>query len=79
MEKVMELRQRFMQQGLQREALPADPFRLFEDWYAQTIDSGIPEPSAMALATVDENGQPWQRMVLLKLFDDKGFIFFTNY
>jgi pyridoxamine 5'-phosphate oxidase len=33
----------------------------------------------MSLATVDAQGQPWQRMVLLKLFDEKGFVFFTNY
>jgi pyridoxamine 5'-phosphate oxidase len=76
---IEELRQHYMQQGLQRDALAADPFQMFENWYAQSIDSGIPEPSAMSLATVDANGQPWQRMVLLKLFDEKGFIFFTNY
>ena len=74
-----ELRQQFMQYGLQRDDLPVDPYHLFEDWFSQAINSGIPEPSAMSLATVDENGQPWQRMVLLKVFDEKGFIFFTNY
>lgn len=68
-----------MQQGLQRTDLHADPVQMFERWYAQAIDSGIPEPSAMSLATVDAEGQPWQRMVLLKVFDEKGFIFFTNY
>ena len=74
-----ELRQQFMRQGLQRNALRADPYDMFETWYAQTMESDIPEPTAMSLATVDASGQPWQRMVLLKVFDDKGFVFFTNY
>lgn len=77
--KTEELRQQYMQQGLQRDALSASPYHMFEGWFAQAIESGIPEPSAMSLATVDQNGQPWQRMVLLKVFDEKGFIFFTNY
>ena len=73
------LRQKYMQQGLQRDSLQTDPYRMFECWFGQAIDSGIPEPSALSLATVDEGGQPWQRMVLLKIFDAKGFVFFTNY
>lgn len=77
--KTEELRQQFMQQGLQRTELLANPYRMFELWYRQTLDSDLPEPTAMSLATVDEAGQPWQRMVLLKLYDEKGFVFFTNY
>ena len=68
-----------MQQGLHRDELDADPVRQFESWYQQTLKTTIAEPTAMALATVDENGQPWQRMVLLKLYDENGFVFFTNY
>ena len=41
-------------------------------------DSWIIDPTAMCLATVDSNGRPWQRMVLLKGFDDRGFVFYTN-
>lgn len=74
-----ELRQRLMTDGLNKSDLDASPFKQFENWYAQTIDTGIYEPGAMSLATVDANGQPWQRIVLLKLYDEKGFIFFTNY
>lgn len=74
-----ELRQQLMQEGLQRKALHTNPYRTFEDWYSDAINSGIPEPTAMSLATVDSNGQPWQRMVLLKTFDKDGFVFFTNY
>jgi pyridoxamine 5'-phosphate oxidase len=56
-----------------------DPIKQFEQWYAQTVETDLAEPSAMSLATVDAQGQPWQRIVLLKLFDEKGFVFFTNY
>jgi len=74
-----ELRQRFMDEGLQRDSLASTPFETFADWYGTAITSGIPEPTAMSIATIDEQGQPWQRMVLLKLFDETGFVFFTNY
>ncbi len=74
-----ESRQRWMSQGLTRDTLDPDPVRLFERWYTEAIDSGIPEPNAMSLATVDSGGQPWVRTVLLKLYDETGFVFFTNY
>lgn len=77
--KIEELRQRLMVEGLDESELETNPIKLFEDWYQQTIDSGLFEPGAMTLATVDTNDQPWQRIVLLKLFDEKGFVFFTNY
>jgi pyridoxamine 5'-phosphate oxidase len=74
-----ELRKLWMSHGLGRDSLDPDPVRQFEHWYTQTIDSGLPEPNAMSLATVDANGQPWMRTVLLKLYDEAGFVFFTNY
>lgn len=74
-----ELRERLLHEGLVRENLDLDPVRQFEQWYQQALDTDLYEPSAMSLATVDANGQPWQRMVLLKLFDQQGFVFFTNY
>ncbi len=74
-----ELREYWMRHGLAREALDPDPIRQFERWYSQAIDSGIAEPNAMSLATVDANAQPWLRTVLLKLYDESGFVFFTNY
>ncbi len=73
------IRRQLMRTGLHREDLDPDPFRQFANWYQQTLASDIAEPTAMALATVDENGQPWQRMVLLKLYDEQGYVFFTNY
>ena len=76
---IEDLRQHNMAKGLSQSELMADPLKQFEAWYDQVITSGIYEPGAMTLATVDEEGQPWQRIVLLKLFDEKGFVFFTNY
>lgn len=74
-----QLRKLWMNEGLGREALESDPLLQFEHWYRQAIDSGIPEPNAMSLATVDAERQPWLRTVLLKLYDAQGFVFFTNY
>ena len=73
------LRRELMAKGLDSTDLCSDPFKQFEQWYAQTIETNIAEPGAMSLATVDAQGKPWQRIVLLKLFDEKGFVFFTNY
>jgi len=65
--------------GLSRKALEPDPIRQFQHWYEEAIATGIPEPNAMSLATVAADGQPWVRTVLLKLYDEAGFVFFTNY
>jgi len=74
-----DLRQRNLSLGLSRNDLLADPIVQFESWYKETLSSDLHEPTAMSLATVDTNAQVWQRLVLLKLFDAKGFVFFTNY
>jgi len=73
------LRSEWMKTGLDRHDLDPDPFKQFEVWFTQAIESGIPEPNAMSLATADASGQPWTRTVLLKLYDEHGFVFFTNY
>jgi len=57
----------------------ADPFEQFGRWFADAQAAKIPEPNAMTLATVGEDGMPWGRIVLLKAFDQRGFTFFTNY
>lgn len=77
--KTSELREKLMATGLQSSTLNPDPIKQFESWYAETCATDIAESSAMILATVDADGQPWQRTVLLKEFDEKGFVFFTNY
>jgi hypothetical protein len=56
-----------------------DPFTLFAEWMEDAKKSEINDPDAMSLATVDDEGLPNVRMVLLKDFDDKGFVFYTNF
>lgn len=56
----------------------ADPFALFAGWMADAGKSELNEPEAMALATIDEDGNPDVRMVLLKAADANGFVFYTN-
>jgi pyridoxamine 5'-phosphate oxidase len=68
-----------MDVGLSERDLDADPIRQFQQWYEAAIGTGIPEPNAMSLATVGADGQPSLRSVLLKLYDERGFVFFTNY
>lgn len=55
-----------------------DPLRLFAAWYDEAQHCGLKEPTAVALATADAEGRPSVRMVLLKGFDDAGFVFYTN-
>jgi pyridoxamine 5'-phosphate oxidase len=62
--------------------IPSDPIERFRSVYAlaEKIDRSIlPDPTAMSLGTVDERGQPSVRIVLLKAFDERGFVFYTNY
>ena len=68
-----------MARGVSRADLDPDPIRQFQRWFEETIAQDIPEPNAMTLATVDVRGQPYARTVLLKLYDERGFVFFTNY
>ena len=63
---------------LTRESLCDSPFDQFDLWMKQAIEAGIQDPTAMSLATVSAEGKPWQRMVLLKDFDQRGFVFYTN-
>jgi pyridoxamine 5'-phosphate oxidase len=56
----------------------AEPFRLFASWLEDATKSEPNDPNGLALATVDETGMPDVRMVLLKGFDEEGFVFYTN-
>ena len=58
--------------------LAADPHEMFDRWMDDVVRAGLPEPSAMVLATVSAAGQPRARMVLLKGHDQAGFVFYTN-
>ena len=73
------LRREYLQGGLSRQDLESDPFEQFSKWMQQAIDLQLADPTAMTIATVAENGQPSQRIVLLKHFDAQGFVFYTNY
>lgn len=57
----------------------SDPLAQFREWYEHAVSAGVLEPEAMALATVSADGAPSVRFVLLKLIDDRGVEFFTNY
>ena len=64
---------------LEREDLCDNPFRQFERWLADACVSESLDPNAMSVSTVDSDGQPSCRTVLLKYYDEQGFVFFTNY
>ncbi|GAA0781895.1 MULTISPECIES: pyridoxamine 5'-phosphate oxidase [Pseudomonadati] len=78
MSDLSDIRREYTQGGLRRADLPSNPMDLFETWLTQAKDANLSDPTAMCVATVDKDGQPFQRIVLLKKFDDKGFVFFTN-
>ncbi len=78
-EQLANLRQEYSLQGMHRADLDPDPIRQFGRWLSDALAHGILEPNAMTLATVDATGQPWTRTVLLKVCDERGFTFFTNY
>ncbi|AQS36509.1 Pyridoxamine 5'-phosphate oxidase [Shewanella psychrophila] len=79
MSKLSDIRREYTLGGLNEEDLPKDPMVLFSKWMEQARDSDLlSDPTAMVVATVDADGQPFQRIVLLKRFDTGGFVFFTN-
>jgi pyridoxamine 5'-phosphate oxidase len=75
---LQDYRREYIQGGLRRKDLSVSPIAQFETWLQQAIASGLSDPTAMTLATVDDSGQPSQRIVLLKQVDEQGFVFFTN-
>jgi pyridoxamine 5'-phosphate oxidase len=75
---LFDFRREYTSGGLERHQLDANPFVQFEKWLDQLVSYGSLDPTAMTLASVDAQGQPNQRIVLLKKLDDRGFIFFTN-
>ncbi|RUR75141.1 pyridoxamine 5'-phosphate oxidase [Chlorogloeopsis fritschii PCC 9212] len=80
MEKTLaDLRKDYTLQGLSENDIDPNPFIQFQKWFDQALDAQLPEPNAMAVATATPDGKPSARMVLLKDFDERGFVFFTNY
>ena len=76
---ISNLREEYTRAGLDMDSLADTPFRQFELWFKQAQHAQIAEPNAMSLATANADGAPSLRTVLLKYFDDNGFVFFTNY
>jgi pyridoxamine 5'-phosphate oxidase len=74
-----DLRREYALAGLKESDLDSNPFRQFDKWFQQALAAGLPEPNAMTLATATLDGKPSARVVLLKGFDEEGFVFFTNY
>ncbi len=74
-----QLRREYQSQGLSLQQLKQDPIEQFQVWLQQAIDAEIYDPTAMVVATVAPDGQPSQRIVLLKQLDQRGFVFYTNY
>jgi pyridoxamine 5'-phosphate oxidase len=73
------LRREYETQGLHRADLHPDPIEQFSTWFSTAVNSAIPDANAISLATSTPDGKPSVRVVLLKGFDQHGFVFFTNY
>lgn len=74
-----DFRREYMSQGLDRDELDDNPFKQFEFWFMQAKEAEIQDANAFSIATCDPDEGPSVRTVLLKLFDEDGFVFFTNY
>ncbi|HWA85187.1 MAG TPA: pyridoxamine 5'-phosphate oxidase [Opitutus sp.] len=74
-----DLRKDYSLAGLSEKDLARDPFRQFDKWFQEAEAAKIPEPNAMTVATASRDGRPSARTMLLKGFDGRGFVFFTNY
>lgn len=65
--------------GLDRDDLDESPVQQWHQWYVDALDSGLPEPNAMAISTIADDGMPDSRIVLARGVDDEGITFFGNY
>lgn len=74
-----DLRQEYTASSIDVDTVASSPVQQFAAWFTEASDQKILEPNAMVVSTVDSNHRPTQRSVLLKYFDDSGFVFFTNY
>lgn len=73
------LRKSYEKAELDEAASAADPLQQFQRWFEEAVAAQVPEPNAMTLATVGEDGRPSTRIVLIKGFDARGFVWYTNY
>ncbi|NEP56162.1 MAG: pyridoxamine 5'-phosphate oxidase [Symploca sp. SIO2G7] len=76
---VADLRRDYTYEVLSEANTNSNPFEQFHTWFNQALAAGLPEPNAMTIATASPNGKPSARIVLLKDYDERGFVFYTNY
>jgi len=77
--KIADLRRDYARESLDEQNVALDPIAQFSRWFQEAMGSACAEPNAMTLATAEQDGRPSARIVLLKGFDARGFVFFTNY
>lgn len=76
---IADLRKSYERDELDEASSAADPLAQFRTWFDQALKAELPEPNAMTLATVGESGRPSTRVVLIKGFDERGLVWYTNY
>ena len=76
---IAQLRQEYMRERLDENAVAADPVAQFRAWFDEAVRGQLPMVNAMTLATASKSGEPAARMVLLKGLDERGFVFYTDY
>lgn len=74
-----DLRKSYELGALEDHEVASEPMLQFREWFAEALERKVPEPNAMTVATVGENGRPSTRPVLIKDFDERGIVWFTNY
>lgn len=74
-----DLRREYTLHGLSETDVDSDPFKQFQVWFSEALAANLVDPNAMTLATATKDGKPSARTVLLKGFDERGFVFYTNY
>ena len=79
MSDLKDLRKDYDRDELHEDAAHGVPLAQFRVWFQQALDARVPEPNAMTVATVGENGRPSTRIVLVKDFDERGIVWYTNY
>lgn len=76
---VANFRNEYLVHGIDESTLKENPIDQFEVWFQEAVNSKVPEPNALHLATATREGKPSGRVMLLKGFDESGFVFYTNY
>jgi pyridoxamine 5'-phosphate oxidase len=78
-EQIASMRKNYSQRTLSEKDVKKNPFEQFKQWFEEAVSSQLLEPNAMTLATASKKGKPSARTVLLKGYDERGFVFYTNY